>query len=210
MTVAAHDFDLLLREHRVLMSHHGHVQARCSALVKAQAAEIERLQAQTMHLRAAMILRDTALAWAREDQAALEASIPDLPKRLTLARQVETLLARIQDLMRERREEQPDSATLAQAVADAMSPGVPATGGAVLDGESLGGLVASLAAADLVICQTGCLSHGAYWRVQDHCRRSGKACVLVAQPDAMRIVRIHRPHLDTLAAANLCIDVKEV
>jgi sugar phosphate isomerase/epimerase len=49
----------------------------------------------------------------------------------------------------------------------------------------------SLRAADLVICQTGCLSHGAYWRVQDHCRRTGKACVLVEQAEALRIVRIH-------------------
>jgi hypothetical protein len=49
-----------------------------------------------------------------------------------------------------------------------------------------------LVAADLVICQTGCLSHGDYWRVQDHCRRTGKACVLVEQPDALRIVRLNR------------------
>ena len=43
-----------------------------------------------------------------------------------------------------------------------------------------------------MICQTGCLSHGEYWRVQDHCQRTGKTCVLVEQPDALRIVRIHR------------------
>jgi hypothetical protein len=56
-------------------------------------------------------------------------------------------------------------------------------------------LESSLRAADLVICQTGCMSHGAYWRVQDHCRRTGKPCVMVgdlnsemaAQP--IRIVR---------------------
>lgn len=49
----------------------------------------------------------------------------------------------------------------------------------------------SLRAADLVICQTGCVGHGAFWRVQDHCKRTGKTCVLVEQPDALRIVRIH-------------------
>ena len=43
-------------------------------------------------------------------------------------------------------------------------------------------LEASMAVADLVICQTGCLSHGAYWRDQEHCRRTGKACAL---PDAL-------------------------
>ncbi|WP_308417324.1 DUF2325 domain-containing protein [Chitinimonas koreensis] len=54
-------------------------------------------------------------------------------------------------------------------------------------------LEASLVAADLMICQTGCLSHGEYWRVQDHCKRTGKACVLVEAPQALRIVRIQRP-----------------
>jgi hypothetical protein len=43
-------------------------------------------------------------------------------------------------------------------------------------------LEASLIATDLVICQSGCVSHNAYWRVQDHCRRTGKQCVLVRQP----------------------------
>ena len=44
-------------------------------------------------------------------------------------------------------------------------------------------LEASLVAADLVICQTGCVSHGAYWRVRDHCTRTGKECVLVDRPE---------------------------
>lgn len=49
------------------------------------------------------------------------------------------------------------------------------------DGVDEAALEASLAAADMVICQTGCLSHNAYWRVHDHCQRTGKTCVLVAQ-----------------------------
>lgn len=53
-------------------------------------------------------------------------------------------------------------------------------------------LDASLVAADLVICQTGCLSHGEYWRVQDHCKRTGKVCVRVEAPESLRIVHIHR------------------
>nr|WP_315243478.1 hypothetical protein [uncultured Albidiferax sp.] len=36
-------------------------------------------------------------------------------------------------------------------------------------------------AADRVICQTGCISHGHYWREQDQCRRTGKGCVLVEE-----------------------------
>jgi hypothetical protein len=39
-----------------------------------------------------------------------------------------------------------------------------------------------LAAADLVICQTGCISHDAYWRVKDHCKRHGKRCLFVETP----------------------------
>ena len=34
-------------------------------------------------------------------------------------------------------------------------------------------------AADLVLCQAGCLGRGSVWRVQDQWRRSGKACVLI-------------------------------
>lgn len=49
----------------------------------------------------------------------------------------------------------------------------------------------SLRCADLVICQTGCVSHGHFWRVEDHCKRTGKTCVLVEQPGALRIVRLH-------------------
>jgi hypothetical protein len=50
-------------------------------------------------------------------------------------------------------------------------------------------LEASLAAADLVICQTGCVSHGAYWRVKDHCKRTGKRCVYVDKPSASSLER---------------------
>jgi hypothetical protein len=40
-------------------------------------------------------------------------------------------------------------------------------------------LDAALCAADLVICQTGCISHNAYWRVKEHCQLRGKRCVFV-------------------------------
>jgi hypothetical protein len=40
----------------------------------------------------------------------------------------------------------------------------------------------TLASADLVICQTGCISHDAYWRVKEHCKRTGKRCVFVENP----------------------------
>ncbi len=55
--------------------------------------------------------------------------------------------------------------------------------------ESVSRLDATLATADLVICQTGCISHDAYWRVKDHCKRTGKRCVFVENPSASSLVR---------------------
>jgi hypothetical protein len=53
-------------------------------------------------------------------------------------------------------------------------------------------LDATLAAADLVICQTGCISHDAYWRVKDHCKRTGKRCVFVESPSTAGLKRALR------------------
>lgn len=50
-------------------------------------------------------------------------------------------------------------------------------------------LDASLAAADMVICQTGCISHNAYWRVKDFCKRTGKQCVFVENPSVSSLRR---------------------
>lgn len=50
-------------------------------------------------------------------------------------------------------------------------------------------LQATLSAADLVICQTGCISHDAYWRVKDHCKRTGKRCLFVDNPSAASLQR---------------------
>ena len=54
---------------------------------------------------------------------------------------------------------------------------------------SAGQLESTLASADLVICQTGCVSHNAYWRVKDHCKRTGKRCVFVDTPSATSLQR---------------------
>jgi hypothetical protein len=43
-------------------------------------------------------------------------------------------------------------------------------------------LETSMAAADLVICQTACISHSAYWRVKDYCKRHQKRCLFVDNP----------------------------
>jgi len=171
------------------------------------------------------------LAWSRADRAALEASIPGLPKRVALARRVAQLVERVQTLMRERLAWQDGisqarakstapladtsavraSGTAVAAVAlreksvlcvgeDAMAlmltrKVVEMAGGRYLghsggDDNDGATLEASLVEADLVICQTGCVSHGAYWRVKDHCTRTGKQCVLVDKPEALNALRL--------------------
>jgi hypothetical protein len=57
------------------------------------------------------------------------------------------------------------------------------------EADSAGQLDASLESADLVICQTGCISHDAYWRVKDHCKRTGKRCVFVEKPSRAGLQR---------------------
>ncbi|MFK3740102.1 DUF2325 domain-containing protein [Massilia sp. TN1-12] len=174
MQATADDFDRLLRDHCTLLREYARVQARCTALLQAQAGQIAALDAEVVRLRAAVVARDSQLAWEREDRAALEREMPGLEKRAALARRVRALQARIEELLRE---------DLLRRRARRHAP-VP-----VRDAERL---EERLSGADLVICQTGCLSHGDYWRVQDHCKRTGTACVLVERPDALRIVRIHR------------------
>lgn len=207
--LGAHDLEQLVGEHQALMRYYGKAQRRCSEQLREQASQIARLRAEAMRLRARVVVRDTALAWEREDRQALEADIPGLPSRRTLARRVDLLLARIQDLMRERLRRQPrDHPSRRRGVGEApvaeektavqegaSSPG-PIVGPLEQDMRSL---EASLVAADLVICRTGCLSHGAYWRVRDHCRRTGATCVLVSRPDALRIVHIHAGGAEDIA-----------
>jgi hypothetical protein len=55
--------------------------------------------------------------------------------------------------------------------------------------DNAGKLEASLAAADVVICQTGCISHSAYWRVKDFCKRTGKRCVFIDNPSISSLQR---------------------
>jgi hypothetical protein len=208
---------LLSREFGVLISQYGKAQQRCTDLLAEQAAEIERLRADQMRLRAAVIIRETALQFEREERARLEAAAPGLPRRALLARRIEELKTRIERLMRERlnwqwRNEEKagcescaaGSGTVVSLTTEARndatvqlrppckdnglapSDDVALAGGAIQD-EAI--LAKSLQDTDLVICQTGCVSHGDYWRVQDHCRRTGKACVLIDETKAIHIVR---------------------
>ena len=49
-------------------------------------------------------------------------------------------------------------------------------------------LDANLAAADCVVCQTGCISHTAYWLVKDYCKKTGKRCVYLDKPSMSSFV----------------------
>ncbi|WP_137171355.1 DUF2325 domain-containing protein [Massilia sp. HP4] len=170
--LAEQDVDRLLSEHGALLRADAQVQARCTILLREQAERIRRLDAELMRSRAQAVRCLTALAWEREDRAALEEAAPGLKRRAAMGRQVEALQARVHELTRQlhRRELADHAARPVESLPSALEE--------------------SLQAADLVICRTGCLSHGDYWRVQDHCKRSGKVCMLVDQPDRMHIVRI--------------------
>lgn len=56
--------------------------------------------------------------------------------------------------------------------------------------ESLHRIDGALAAADLVICQAGCISHNAYWRVKEQCKRSGKRCIYMKSAGVSGLSRL--------------------
>jgi hypothetical protein len=78
--------------------------------------------------------------------------------------------------------------------------------------DNVAALDATMAAADMVICQTGCISHNAYWRVKDYCKRTGKRCLFVENPSTSSLERglaqvaspdpISRKNLQSIANEN--------
>lgn len=48
--------------------------------------------------------------------------------------------------------------------------------------ESLHRIDAAVSSADAVICQAGCVSHAAYYRLKEACKKLGKPCVFVQSP----------------------------
>jgi len=187
-----------MQEHAVLLRAYARVQERCSRLLVEQAALIERLEAQIVRLRGALVARDSAVAIVREELAARALAGSALPKRLhaLLApggrRHLKPSGTPAPADLREKAvlcvgQEQEAPSSLARQLVEIAGGRYLHHDGA--DDADDAALEASLRAADLVICQTGCVSHGAYWRVQDHCRRTGKPCVLVGEPQPMMFVR---------------------
>ena len=174
----------LSQEFLALCRQLGEAQTRCSEVVAEQAAELERLQREVVRLRAAVIVRDTQLELARAAlEDARQAQPPGQARRKDMARHIRMLAERVASLSREclrwrlqaavQEVSEPAALPQNQAEAPAAHP-MPAH-------QPPHALDISLAAADMVICQTGCISHDDYWRVQDHCRRTGKPCILVDQ-----------------------------
>ncbi len=178
----------LSEEFLVLCRQLGEAQTRCSAALAEQAVELEQLRAEVVRLRAAVVVRDTRLALAQEDLAQLHSAQPGLRRRRDMARHIATLAERIASLSRECLRWR-----LQVVAAASQEQGVAPAPAAAVDGADNPALDSSLAAADLVICQTGCISHDEYWRVQDHCRRTGKPCILVDQPLSEGVEEIAQP-----------------
>lgn len=166
----------------------GDAQQRCSAAIAAQAAEIGALQSEVVRLRGALVVRDTRLAMAHDALERAQAATPGLPRRKAMTRHISMLAERITALSREclrwRLAAEVDALDIQRAKQGGAALAEvtrPSQARPVCEGQAYD-LDANLAAADLVICQTGCISHDEYWRVQDHCRRTGKPCILVDQP----------------------------
>ncbi len=190
------------REYSALLVQYGRVQQCCTEALAAQARRIATLEAELVRLRATRIIQDTALAQQREAHDAMIQAAPGLPRRAALARHVNALLERVRDLMAERQGRQLRSTAIPIKAQQTTQPSTapifwsqppqrtalkPAGAQHILQLDGSGAdndmaLESSLAAADLVICQVACISHSAYWRVQDHCKRTGKTCVLVHPP----------------------------
>lgn len=142
---------------------------------------------QLLALRGQLMVRDTALDLLREELAELRRQVPGLAGRQELVRLLDIQAERIVALERER------NAALWRAERESLRAREAAAGPgtvAILSADLVAALpdeaqlTEALAAADLVLCQTGCLSHDDYWRVQDYCARSGKRCLLLAKDDA--------------------------
>ncbi len=159
--MTADEIEQLRQEHLALMLNYCEVQQRCSAQIQSLTRQVEALSQQLIRSRAQLIASDSALAWERELRQTLV-------MQQLIAWQTSTELEPVSLLHR-----------------SAEFAGTPD------DDHEQQLLEHSLQAADLVICQTGCISDGAFWRVQDHCKRTGKPCVLLdASSNALHVVQM--------------------
>ena len=171
----------VMAELKALRQAYGAAQRRCTATVQRLHARNQLLEAEVLQLRAQLAVWEPSMAMAGDEQRRMLASAQATQAgRATLSARIESLAQRLQTLLRGA------SATLpAGAWPAAAQGGVSETGTSTrpsgqplhpADDDRAGGpdatddvedppdLEERLVEADLVICQTGCLSHQAYWR----------------------------------------------
>lgn len=226
-------FNAVADENAVLTRELGKVQERISRVMAQKTAELERLHADLMRVRAEAIAKDSRIAFLSQDLDALRANVAKWEQKEQLQKKLDRMEQRTQDMESQnadlRRRLQvaervvPERIALERPKSDRPEmPGhvvqvqlhqkmvlcvggrsgnianyrdvVERVGGrfAHHDGgleDNASVLDASLAAADLVICQTGCISHNAYWRVKDFCKRTGKQCVYLESASATSLER---------------------
>lgn len=246
-------FNALAEENAVLGRELGKVQERISRVMAQKTADIDRLQAELLQVRAESIAKDSRLAFMAQDLENLQASIPQLEDKQRLQKRVEQMAQRQLELegqnsdLRRRlvvlERSAVERAAVGRLIPDVVTTEEPSVvvelhqkvvlcvggrsgnisnyrdvvervggkfahhDGGVEDNASV--LDANLAAADLVICQTGCISHNAYWRVKDFCKRTGKRCVFVENPSASSLERgLVQIALNKPAAGSLMTETK--
>ena len=243
-------FNALAEENAVLGRELGKVQERITRVMAQKTADIERLNAELLQVRAEAIAKDSRIVFMAQDLEALQASIPQLEDKQRLQKRVDQMAQRQRELEAQNGDLRRRLAVAERVAAERAGLERVAMGseaGALQDVqavvvqlhqkmvlcvggrsgnianyrdvvERVGGrfahhdggvednasvLDANLAAADLVICQTGCISHNAYWRVKDFCKRTGKRCVFVENPSASSLER----GLAQIAIAKPAVDV---
>ncbi len=179
----------LLDENAVLARELASAQKRSTQLAQKQAQQVQALEAALVRVRGDLIRSETDKARLQEQLAHIKAASPDTPDTPPV-HDAAPLLNRTVLCVGGR-----------TAVVPLYRKLIEHTGGRFLhhDGgeqDSTSRLDTTLAAADLVICQTGCISHDAYWRVKDHCKRTGKRCVFVDTPSKGALERALMNALD--------------
>ena len=170
----------LMKEHLALMECYAQAQRIATHAIHEHQCRVEWLERQMMLLRAKLIQRETALQWEREAHM-----------RTAAVLQWKT------------RQHQKPSGDLSAWKAIPVEPHTHS----VSLPEAVHAQPSPLTEADLVICQTACIGHGAYWQVEEHCRRTGTPCMLVERPGSVRIVQIQATNEAQTAASNGETDV---
>lgn len=212
--------DALLAQNRQLGDGLALAQHKLVTAVREAALRQERLEADSLCLRAELIREKTAHAQTRLQLDAWQQQMPDLPSRQQLVQANQALADENRQLRRIRVQAAPlATATWPPELAErakqppCKEPADPCSFTAIEDKAVLcvggrqrgvpvyrsvvenrgarflhhdgghedkaGQLGAMLQTADLVICQVGCISHNAYWRVKEHCKRHDKPCLFV-------------------------------